>query len=151
MTAYTFCIDSIVRGYHDYQSVWDFSSADGDLLCVQETYGKFAQSTGCGYQEDDWWYPASCWARVKENIFNLFDIPKKRWQYYTHMWLYYRFVNIWMVKIWRIFSQSSILLNFHDVEVSLHTVLEMILKICNFKQGNRDWRWKKYANKLVIK
>ena len=29
--------------------------------------------------------------------------------------------------------------------------LEMILKICNFKKGNRDRIWKKYANKLRIK
>ena len=26
MTAYTFCIDSVVRGYHDYQSIWDNST-----------------------------------------------------------------------------------------------------------------------------
>ena len=53
MSPYTFCIDSMVRGYHDYQFIWDNSLADGDLLRVQETYGKFTQSTGRGYQEDD--------------------------------------------------------------------------------------------------
>ena len=38
MTAYTFYIDSMVQGYHDYQSIWDNSLADGDyLLCEQET------------------------------------------------------------------------------------------------------------------
>ena len=53
MTAYTFCIDSMVPGCHDYQSIWDNSLADGDLFCVREMYGKFTQSTGRGYQEDE--------------------------------------------------------------------------------------------------
>ena len=26
----------MVRGYHDYQSIWDNPLADGDLLCEQE-------------------------------------------------------------------------------------------------------------------
>ena len=25
-------------------------------------------ATGCGYQENDWWYPASCRACTKEDI-----------------------------------------------------------------------------------
>ena len=37
MTAYTFCIDSMIRGYHEYQSIWDNPLADVDLLCEQET------------------------------------------------------------------------------------------------------------------
>ena len=69
---------------------------------------KFTQSTGSGYQEDNWWYHVSCWAHAKENIFNLFDILKKKWQYYTNVGLYYyRCLKIWMVKIWWIFGQSS--------------------------------------------
>ena len=32
-----FYIDSIVQGYHDYQSIWDNPLADGDLLCERET------------------------------------------------------------------------------------------------------------------
>ena len=36
MTAYTFYIDSMVRGYHDYQSIWDNPLADRDLLCERE-------------------------------------------------------------------------------------------------------------------
>ena len=36
MTAYTFCIDSMVRGYHEYQSIWDTPLADGDLPCERE-------------------------------------------------------------------------------------------------------------------
>ena len=91
----------MVQGYHDYyRSIWDNSLADGNLLCVREMYGKFTQFTGHSYQEDDQWYPASCWVRAKENIFNLFNILKRRWQYYTHMRFYYRCVKIWMVKIW---------------------------------------------------
>ena len=39
MTAYTFCIDSMVQGYHDYQSIWDNPLSDGDLLCVRECTG----------------------------------------------------------------------------------------------------------------
>ena len=93
----------------------------------------FTWSTGGGYQEYDWWYPASCWARAKENIFNLFDILKKRWQYYTHMRLYYRCVKVWMVEIWLIFGQSSISPNFHVAKVSLHTVC--------YKTQNRKRKW----------
>ena len=37
MTAYTFYIDSMIRGYHEYQSIlWDNPLADGDLLCERE-------------------------------------------------------------------------------------------------------------------
>ena len=69
---------------------------------------KFTWSTGSGYQEGNWWYPVSCWTHAKENIFNLFDILKKKWQYYTNVGLYYhRCLQIWMVKIWWIFGQSS--------------------------------------------
>ena len=37
MIAYMFCIDSMIRGYHEYQSVWDNPLADRDLLCEWET------------------------------------------------------------------------------------------------------------------
>ena len=37
MTAYMFCIDSMIQGYHEYQSIWDIPLADGDILCEQET------------------------------------------------------------------------------------------------------------------
>ena len=37
MTAYTFYIDSMVQGYHDYQSIWGNPLADGDLPCECET------------------------------------------------------------------------------------------------------------------
>ena len=30
-------IDSMIRGYHEYQSIWDNPLTDGDLLCEQET------------------------------------------------------------------------------------------------------------------
>ena len=33
MTAYTFGIDSMIQGHHEYQSIWDNPVADGDLLC----------------------------------------------------------------------------------------------------------------------
>ena len=36
MTAYTFCIDSMIQGYLEYQSIWDNPLADGDLLCEWE-------------------------------------------------------------------------------------------------------------------
>ena len=45
MAAYTFCIDSMIRGYHEYwkkvstdQSVWDNPLADGYLLCEREIH-----------------------------------------------------------------------------------------------------------------
>ena len=38
MIAYTFCVDSMIWGYREYQSIWDnpFKVVDGDLLCEQE-------------------------------------------------------------------------------------------------------------------
>ena len=38
MTAYTFSIDSVIRGYCEYHSIWDNPLADGDLLCVRENW-----------------------------------------------------------------------------------------------------------------
>ena len=43
---------------------------------------------------------------------NLFDIQVRL----------YRCVKVWMVKIWQIFGQSSISLNFSGAKVSLHMV-----------------------------
>ena len=37
MTAYAFCIDLMIRGYHEYQSIWDKPLVDGDLLCERKT------------------------------------------------------------------------------------------------------------------
>ena len=36
MTPYTFCVDSMVRGYHEYQSMWDNPLADRNLPCEWE-------------------------------------------------------------------------------------------------------------------
>ena len=38
MTAYTFCIGSVIRSYHEYQFVRDNSLANGDLLCEWEIH-----------------------------------------------------------------------------------------------------------------
>ena len=104
----------------DYQSIWDNPLEDGDLICGREMGNSHDLQAAGGYQEDNWWYPASCWAHAKENTFNLFDILKKRWQYYTHATLYSRCVKI---KIWRIFGQSSTSLNYRINKVSLHMVV----------------------------
>ena len=37
MTACTFCIDSIIRGYCEYQSICDIPLADEDLSCERIT------------------------------------------------------------------------------------------------------------------
>ena len=37
MTACTFCIDSMVRGYCEFQSIWDIPLADRDLSCERKT------------------------------------------------------------------------------------------------------------------
>ena len=37
MTAYMFCIDSMIRSYHEYQSIWDNPLAAGDLLGERQT------------------------------------------------------------------------------------------------------------------
>ena len=56
---------------------------------------------------------------------NLFDIHER---------LYYRCAKIWMVKIWQIFGQSSILPNFTGTKVSLHTVVrDLLWNIVNCK------------------
>ena len=33
---HTFCIDSMVRGYHEYQSIWHDPLADGELVGERE-------------------------------------------------------------------------------------------------------------------
>ena len=88
----------MVQGYHDYKSIWDNPLADGDLLCERQT-GNSHDLQAVAIKKTIDGYPPSCWACAKENIFNLFDILKKRWQYYTHMRLHYRCLKIWMVKI----------------------------------------------------
>ena len=37
MTACIFCIDSMIQGYPEYQSIWVNPLAYGELLCEQET------------------------------------------------------------------------------------------------------------------
>ena len=37
MTACMVCIDSMVQGYCQYQSIWDIPLADGNLPCEQKT------------------------------------------------------------------------------------------------------------------
>ena len=101
--------------------------------------GKFTWPTSRGYQKDYWWYPANCWACTLENIFNLLDILNKRCEYYTHVKLCYRCVKNWMVKIWQIFGQSSILPNFCGTKVSLHTVYALY---CN-------WPWPHYVTQKI--
>ena len=58
--------------------------AYGDLLCEWETGSLHDLQAVAIKKTIDDSYPIS-WARAKENIFNLFDILKKRWQYYTHV------------------------------------------------------------------
>ena len=110
MTAYTFYIDSM-----------------GIILWQMETYfvnekHKFSQFT---------LQVVGCVSRL-ENIFNLFNIFKKRWQFYTHARLYYRCVKIWMVKIWQIYGQSLISSNFYSAKVSLHLVAPVNMCRCEF-------------------
>ena len=81
MTAYTFYIDSVVRGYHDYQSIWDNPLADGNLFCERETGNSHdLQAVTIKKTIDGTLQIARC---VPKNIFNLFNILKKRWQYFT--------------------------------------------------------------------
>ena len=64
MTAYTFCIDSMILGYREYQSIAMRQSFGTEM----ETYfvnEKFTRSTGHGYQEViDGTPAATCWARA---------------------------------------------------------------------------------------
>ena len=65
MTACTFCIDLVVPGYCEYQSIlWDIPLADEDLPCEQKT-GNSHDPQGHDSHEGDQWYPSSaanCWA-----------------------------------------------------------------------------------------
>ena len=60
MTAYTFCTDSMIRGYHEYQSIWDNPLVDGDLLCEQETGNSHDPQAMHGYEEVIDTLAASC-------------------------------------------------------------------------------------------
>ena len=114
MTAYTFCIDLMIQGYRVYQSICYNPLADGDFLCEWETGNShYPQAT----------VAIKSWSMVpqlqvvghvpkKYLPINLFDI---------HLRLY-RCVKIWLVKIWWIFGQLSILPNFSGAKVSLHTI-----------------------------
>ena len=42
---------------------------------------------------------------------------------------FYRYVKIWMVKIWRIFGHSSILPNSSGAKVPLHTVIDKAISL----------------------
>ena len=113
MTAYMFCIDSVIWGYREYQSIWDNPLADGDLLCEWEM----------GNSHNPQVMAIKRWSMVpqlqvvghvpkKYLPINLFDI---------HVRLHRR-VKIWMMKIWQIFGQLSISPNFSGTKISLHTV-----------------------------
>ena len=58
-----------------------YSSAYGDLHCERKTGNSHDLQAVTIKKTIDGSYPASCWARAKENIFNLFNILKKQWQY----------------------------------------------------------------------
>ena len=112
MPAYTFYMDSIVRGY---QSIWDNPLADGDLLCEWEM-GNSHDPQAIAVKR---WSLDGTQLQVVGHVhkkylpINLFDIHIKLC----------RCVKIWMVRIWWIFGQSSISPNFSSAKISLHTVM----------------------------
>ena len=72
MTAYMFCIE--IQWFEATVS----TNLYGIILWQMETYFVNEKreidkiyTAGRGYQDDDWWYPVSCCARAKENIFNI--------------------------------------------------------------------------------
>ena len=99
MTACTFCIDSMILGYHEYQSVWDIPLADGDLFCERKT-GNSHDPQCHGSQEGDQWYP-SC-KLLGTYLRNIFHSISSIFIIYVR--LYHRCVKICMVKLWQIFS-----------------------------------------------
>ena len=89
-------------------SIWDNPLVDGDLPCEWQTRNSHdPQAVAIKNVIDgiasDHMVPCKLLGMCQENIFYLFDI---------HVRLYYRCVKIWMVKIWWIFGQLSILPNF---------------------------------------
>ena len=65
MTAYTFCIHSMVRGYCEYQSIlWDVPLADGDLSCEQKTRNSHNPQAMVLKKVIDGTPAASRWARA---------------------------------------------------------------------------------------
>ena len=117
MTAYTFCIDSLVRGYCEYQSIWDIPLADGDLPCEQKM-GNSHDLQPMVLKKVINGIPAgkllgTCLRSIFHRICLIFI---------THARVYHWCVKIWMVKMLWIFGRSSISPNFSTVKVSLHTV-----------------------------
>ena len=80
----------------------------------------------------------------------------------TLMWdFYYRCVKVWMVKIWRIFDQSSISPNFYGTKVSLHTVswlsngffeehARTMIILLSFTVQSLDVNFSDYKNFVVV-
>ena len=64
MTACTFCIDSMVRGYYEYQSRWDNLLADVDLPCEGEAGDSHNPQAIAIKKVIDGTPAASCWART---------------------------------------------------------------------------------------
>ena len=110
MTACTFCIDLMVWGYCEYQSIWDIPLADGDLLCERKMGNSHNPQAMALKKVVDGIPAASCWACAWEISSNKFI------RYSLFMWDFnHRCVKIWMVKICQIFGCSSILPNFLSI------------------------------------
>ena len=141
MTAFTFCIDSMVQGYREYQSIWDVPLADWDLPCEWKT--GYSHDPQChGFQEGDHWYPSckllgTCLRNIFQSISSIFII---------YVRLYHRCVKICMVKIWQIFGRLSVLPNFSSTKVSLHTVCYSYIPLqvgyhCYYTSPRWSRRW----------
>ena len=107
---YTFCIHSMIQGYHECQYICDDPLVDGDLLCEQEM----------GNSHDPQAMAIKGWLTVPScKLLNMYlrNIFQPICSIFKRL---YRCVKIWMVKIWRIFGQSSISSNFSSTKISLH-------------------------------
>ena len=100
-------------------AIWDNPLANGDLLCEQEIVNSHDPQTMAIKR-----WLMICQLQVVGHVpkkylpINLFDICVKL----------YRCVNIWMVKIWRIFGRSSISPNFPSIrylyDFTIHYIWE---------------------------
>ena len=62
MTVDMFCIDSMIQGYYEYQSIWDILLVDGDLLYERETGNSHDPQAMTLKKVMDGTLAASCWA-----------------------------------------------------------------------------------------
>lgn len=72
MTMFGCVVNSLIRGYHEYKSIWKNSSTDNDLLCEHEVGN--AHDTHAVAVRKDIVGKATTVRHIPQKSFNIFDI-----------------------------------------------------------------------------